>query len=663
MNAAAAPAERDATPTRLAVTICLAALVGALLLNLQQLAWWCAPLALATILWRMRAAWQTHQLPGRARRVLLVLVLTIAVVASFRGLGGLAAGATLLAAMTTAKLVETRSARDWYIVSGSTLFLLVAACLDTQTLWRLPLYALEVWLLASALHALGSAREATRLPELLRASGHGLLLALPLALLLFLFFPRLPGAFWALPRDDAAITGLGEEMSPGSISRLSESDEPALRVRFAGSLPPPAERYWRGPVLHQFDGYTWRRRLGQEGRQEDLQFSGRGYRYDVTLEPNSHNVLIALELPRAPDVPFTFFTGDFQLVSPRPIGQARTYSLESFPAYRTTSPLSAQSRRVDLQLPQERNPRTRELAQSLRASVADDREFVNRVVNYFRNGRFEYTLTPPRLSLDSVDDFLFNTRQGFCGHFASAFVTLMRAGGVPARVVTGYLGGEWNPIGGYLTLRQSHAHAWAEVWLPERGWLRVDPTAVVAPERLTRDIYELLGSTARAPGRMLRRAPWIGDAVLAIEALNAWWQDSVIGFNSRKQLQFLESLGFIYGNWRWLPILIGAGSALWVGWIAWQLRERVRSLRPDAAGRLWRQLEARLARAGLPRAAHEGPLAYAARVAAARPAQAEQMQVIARLYAALRFGPELDDRGPELRRLRTAVRSFAVARR
>lgn len=645
----------DPTPSRLTVGLCLAALSGALLLNLHHLTWWAVPLALLTVAWRARAAWHTHRLPGRWQRVVLVAVLTGAVLVSFRGLNGLGAGATLLSAMSAAKLIETRQARDWYMVIGTALFLLVAACLDRQQLWRLPLYAIECWMLAAALRALGSGRAPASLRQLGRDSGRMLLLALPFALLLFLFFPRLPGGFWALPAGEAAITGLGDEMSPGGISRLMESDEPALRVRFTGPLPPPAQRYWRGPVLHHFDGYTWSRAATPSVRDDAIAFSGTGYSYDVTLEPARHNVLIALELPQAPSVPFSMALQDFQLLSLRPLDRQRNYRLTSYPQYRTSSALSVYARRMDLNLPADRNPRTRQFAQQLRADGRSDSAFIAAVLDYFRGNGFEYTLTPQPLQQDSVDDFLFNTHQGFCGHYASAFVALMRAGGVPARVVTGYLGGEWNPIGGYLTIRQSHAHAWAEVWLADRGWTRVDPTAVVAPERLTRDVFSLLGSASRSTGRVLRELPWLSPLLQSVDALNAWWQDSVIGFNARKQLDLFEFIGFDDADWRSVALLLGGGCLAWLSWLLWTLREKSAPMRADALARLWRRLERRLARAGLPRAVHEGPLDFAARVGATRPALAAELQSVAREYATLRFGPGSNAYPQRLRALRAAI--------
>ncbi|HEV7432099.1 MAG TPA: DUF3488 domain-containing protein, partial [Steroidobacteraceae bacterium] len=242
----------DAIPGRSTTNLAVAALLITAAVNWHHLAWWCLPLLVLASAWHARAAMRGYALPGRAARLGLAVIITCGVLLSYRTLNGLTAGATLLAAMSAAKLFEARTLRDWRVLNGATLFLLLAACLDRQQLWRLPVYALCLWLSAGSLRGLAGG-EALPATTLLRESARQLLYAVPLAALLFLFFPRLPGAFWALPVDGSAVTGLGDEMTPGDIARLVESDEPALRVRFAGALPPARERYWRGPVLHDFD--------------------------------------------------------------------------------------------------------------------------------------------------------------------------------------------------------------------------------------------------------------------------------------------------------------------------------------------------------------------------------------------------------------------------
>ena len=643
----------DPAPGRAHATLVVAALLLTAAINWHHLAWWCLPLLVLASAWHARATWRGHPLPGRWARIGLALILTIGVLLSYRTLNGLTAGATLLAAMTAAKLFEARALRDWHVITAATLFLLLAACLDRQQLWRLPVYALCLWLSAAALRGL-SGGAALPVATLLRESARQLLYALPLAIVLFLCFPRLPGAFWALPEDGVAITGLGDAMSPGDIARLVESDEPALRARFAGPMPPVAERYWRGPVLHDFDGRTWRRRQSATAAAA-LDYRGPEYRYSETLEANSHGTVIALEMARPSPGAELRFTDDFQLSTRRSSRQTQSYVLSSYPQAVNREALASAARRIDLALPLARNPRSRELAARLRATAGSDAAYVAAVLNYFRNGGFEYTLRPQRLGRDAIDELLFGTRQGFCGHYASAFVVLMRAADVPARVVTGYLGGEWNPLGRYLTVRQSAAHAWAEAWLPGRGWVRADPTAVVAPERLNREYLQFSGDALHGAAGTLGGGAWLATALQAWDALGAWWQDDVIGFNLARQLTLAGKLGFGDRNWQTLAVALGAGMAAWLLWISWSLRRMALAARQDALARAWLRIEKRLARRAIARAPYEGVLAYCERLALEDPGMASVMP-LARRYAALRFGPPA--KAGELREFLQAARAY-----
>jgi transglutaminase-like putative cysteine protease len=444
-------------------------------------------------------------------------------------------------------------------------------------------------------------------------------------------------------------------MSPGAISQLSESDEPAFRVRFTGPGPSSGDLYWRGPVLHDFDGYTWRRDETPL-RRVPLDHLGPAYAYRITLEPHRQRWWFALDTPIGAPRPDVEFTADYQLVGLRDVTQPVTYDARSTLQTRSREPLDAPARRQALRLPRGRNPRAVALGAQLRGRAPDDAHFVGDVMELFRRDGFVYSLTPPRLDLNSVDDFLFNTRTGFCGHYASAFVTLMRAGGVPARVVTGYQGGEWNPIGGYLIVRQSDAHAWAEVWIEQRGgWSRVDPTGVVAPDRLTRGFLGGLGDVATRSGGATRELGWITRGVLAWDTLNTWWKDRVIEFDLRKQLALLARLGFDDPGIDALRAMLLAGLVSWLGWIGLQLGRSRPAPPADALATAYRRLCARLARAGLPsRPEHFGPLAYADLVTAARPELAARVRPLLHRYAALRFGPGSAD-GPAIDAFRRDV--------
>ncbi|HEV7631782.1 MAG TPA: zinc-dependent peptidase [Steroidobacteraceae bacterium] len=656
-------------PGRNALLLSGLAFAGAVLLHVDRAPLWCSAAAAFALLWRGATLLRGLALPGRLLRICIAALLAAATLLAFRTLNGLAAGTALLIGMGAAKLLETRGRRDALIVVGVAMILLLAACLDRQSLPRLPLYVLQAWLGCAAFAALGGAAEAAAPRLALRTAGRTLLLALPLAVFGFLFFPRLPGALWALPGTERTSTGLGDEMSPGSISELSVSDAPAFRVRFAGEPPPPDERYWRGPVLHDFDGYTWRRVQGQFAPQQPLLPLSEPVRYRVTLEPHGHGWWFALDTVVASPRRDVIMGFDSTLVSLRPVNAAVSYDALSYTRNRSEGPLSLTARRMDTRLHATRNPRSRALALQLRAAAPDERAFAAAVLDYFRKGGFRYTLTPPLLDYNSVDDLLFNTRLGFCGHFASAYASLMRAGGVPARVVTGYLGGERNPLGGYYVVRQSDAHAWVEVWLDGQGWTRVDPTAVVAPERLTRGLRDLLPDSGSASARFARSNPLLGELLQFWDATNTWWREQVIEFDIDSQLSLLQRLGLPDADLRVLAGVLAAGAAVWLGWLAWQLRRRRRAA-ADALGLVWTDLRRRLTRAGLPHLPHEGPLQLAARAGREFPALAGQLEALAGNYARLRYGPPVHAGGPgaghgrqggsaELARLKDGLRALA----
>ncbi|HVW70853.1 MAG TPA: DUF3488 and transglutaminase-like domain-containing protein [Steroidobacteraceae bacterium] len=648
------------------------ALSGAFALHLDRIPLWVSLVAFALLAWRLAASVRGLKLPGKIPKALIAAALIVAVFTRFHTLNGLSAGTVLLILMSALKLLETHTRRDQYIVVGGSLFLLLAACLDRQSLLRTPLYLAQTWLCCTALaivaytpadQARGATAFGNRAAMLLAC--RALLYALPLAVVLFVFFPRLPGAFWSLPRTEDAATGLSDTMSPGSISQLTSSYDIAFRVTFEGAPPPPRERYWRGPVLHDFDGYTWRRQPTTTYRPQPLQPLGKAYRYRVALEPSQQKWWFSLDtVDQAPDAQ-VFLSYDYELIAREPVTEVTTYQAVSHTATRATEPLSVLGRRIETTITPGRNPRTLQLAREMRAKVSSDGDYVDEVLAMLRTGGFVYSLAPPLLNYDSVDDFIFNTRSGFCGHYASAFVTLMRDAGVPARVVTGYLGGEWNPIGGYFIVRQSDAHSWAEVWLDGRGWTRVDPTAVVEPERLTRGILDLLPNAGSAESRLVRASPRLIHLVQQWDALNAWWNDHVLKFDYRSQLNLLSRLGIDSPDLAALGWGFTAALLVWLVWIGWRFGRGPRGPRPDRLARAYAKLCRKLARAGLQRQPHQGPMDYAASVAATRPDLAEAAGTLLEGYAQLRYGARSGAGRPEYESELTAfersVRRFSAS--
>jgi transglutaminase-like putative cysteine protease len=603
---------------------------------------WCASVAMVSAAWRLSIGLGWLQLPRRRRGMgflfgALTALLVVAVIASFRTINGLAAGTALLVVMGALKLVETRTRRDDGIVIGVSLFLLLAAALATQSLWRLPFYLLIVWLACAAIALIAYEGDALRTRAALRLSARALAMSAPLALACFLFFPRIAGQFWALERGDQSTTGLSDQMSPGSISRLANEYDPAFRVHFVGKLPPRETLYWRGPVLNSFDGYTWRRERTRFYLGSPLEMLGDPVRYRVTLEPTNQPWMFALDTVDESPRHDVYLSHDRQLSAMERITEAVSYDAVSHLDTRSTGELSKLGRRFETMLPEGRNPRAYALAHEIRARNSDDAAFARAVLEWFRTNGLEYSLEPGTTSLDSVDTTLFDSKLGFCGHFASAYAMMMRSVGVPARVVTGYLGGEWNPIGSYLIVRQSDAHAWTEIWLDRRGWTRVDPTAVVAPERLQQGILDLF--TDSLPATMtFRRNPWLSRLGQLWDGANQLWQERVVEFNFRAQLDLLRKLGIESPGWRDLGWIFALGLSLWIAWVSLSLRRSVARFKPDRLGRAWLRATRRLARVAPPRAAHEGPMDYARRVGALRPELAPRVAALAAHYARLRYG-------------------------
>jgi transglutaminase-like putative cysteine protease len=647
---------------------------AALLLHAVQVFAWITIVGLALVGWRLAAASGMARLPGGPVRIALGLSLVAGVFAQFHTLNGLAPGTAMLMLMVAIKLLETRTRRDQYIVIGGALFLLLAACLDRQALAWVPLYGSDALLCCSALAvvAYASGTDDGALPrpaalgtrEVIGLAGRTLLYALPLAILLFLFFPRLPGHLWAFSPGDDAVTGLGDTLTPGGITRLTTSYAIAFRARFDGRAPPPDERYWRGPVMHEFDGATWRAGRDAPGGTQRLDCLSAPYRYRVYLEPTFRAWWLALDTVMASPAPNVRYTDDYQLIASQPVSQSLSYRARSCAHTQSLVSLSPAAQRVDTQLPPGRNPRTLALALQLRSRAGSDVGFVRAVLTFLRTNGFSYSLTPPPLGAAPIDEFLFDTRTGFCGHYASAFVDLMRAGGVPARVVTGYLGGQWNPYDDSLVVRQSDAHAWAEVWLDGSGWTRVDPTAVVAPERIYHGILDLLPNAVSVSARIVHAWPWLSASLQRWDALNGWWNERVVGFNYRAQLDLLGDLGFRSPELRDAAYAFGATLLTWLAWISWQLgREASSRPRPDRLGRAYTRLCRKLARRGLARPPHQGPLAYAQAISQHRPDLAPQVGPLLESYAALRFGPTsapTPDRA--LRQFERAVSHLSIRR-
>lgn len=637
---------------------------------------WIGAAVVAIGVWRGLAAWRQWPLPPQWLKVAAAVLAFIAVQVTYGRVNGQHAGSALLVVMLALKLTEMRSRRDVLVVVALCYFTMLTHFLFSQEMWTvLYLAACSVTVTAVLIEANHpGAALAPRVTLRLGAAMVGL--ALPLMLALFILFPRVPGPLWGLPSDaGAARSGISDSMSPGDISSLIQSDAVAFRVVFRGPPPAMKERYWRGPVLSYFDGRRWSApfrgddyfrlydpttRLNAFARTR-AELAGSGVPYEVMLEPHRQNWLFALDLPDARQLPpETHLTGYYQLLSRPLVKEQLRYALVSHPQYRLEPEMTEQWQRSARRLSPERNPRAQALARQWRAEGLDDAQVVERALRMFRTQEFFYTLEPPRLGPDPVDEFLFETRRGFCEHYASAFTVLMRAAGVSARVVVGYQGGELNEVGGYYVVRQADAHAWSEVWRAGSGWVRVDPTAAVAPSRVESGLSAAL-EPAELPGFLRRRGLSTFDylrlrADVAWDYVNVAWDQWVLGFNPERQLELLSRFGL--GDWQRMILALTVtitGLMALIGLLA--LRQARTAVPRDEALRLWRSATRTLAALGLPQGATEGPRDYATRVARARPELAGAIGRLAQAYVAARY---LDQRAREAE-LAAALRALRAA--
>ncbi len=616
-----------------------ACLALALLAHLGSLPVWVAVIVAVSGGLRLALARRGRHAPPRGLRLGVTAVAIALLFVQFRTFNGLSAGTALLALVAGLKMLETETQRDIYVITLSIYFLSVSALLESTSFWLFTYLIAVCWLTTSALLRLTGTLPLPQWRRCLRYSGRLLGQALPLALALWLLFPRFAGPLWHIPNDGhVAASGLSDTMSPGDIDQLALSDEVAFRVHFAGAAPPPQERYWRGPVMHDFDGHTWARSYSLLPGAPAFEAQGPAFHYTVSLEPNQRRWVFALDWPSNWDLADAGLTRDYTLMRRDPVSRPIDLVATSHTQVRWTAPLSNAMRARDTRIASNRNPRTLQLAQSLRRENRDDAQYVRAVLSMFAQQPFFYTLTPPKLADDSVDAFLFDSRRGFCEHYASAFAVLMRAAGIPAHVVTGYQGGTYNRYADYWIVRQSDAHAWDEIWIEGRGWQRVDPTSAIAADRVELGAGDALNAEGALGAGWQRRFPWLTDARLRLDALKQIWRERILFFDQNSQRQLLESLHIPEPDGQKLVLLLAGALTLVLCWLTWTVRREVDYVPIDALNRAYSRLCLKLAAAGIPRRSHEGAEDYAARVALHRPDLSPQVTALCLRFSTLRYG-------------------------
>ena len=605
------------------------------------------PLAIIALL-ACLSFWQVYIIrlnlinPGKIIQAVIIVIASLIVVYSYGRLFGQQPGIALVAIMTILKLFETQKPRDCYIIIYSALFLIASNFFHSQSIWLILYVFLVVIYLLAILIALSDRLKSLSLSNRLSIASRFVIYSMPLMLILFILFPRIPGPLWGLPDDAfASKTGLSEEMSPGSINRLISSPAIAFRVKFENQAPPHRDLYWRGAVLSIYDGETWRRADSPNSAQANIEYfdnSENTFNYRVTLEPTHLKWLLSLEIPRLYNTANSghaySINREAMLLTRHKITKVINYQVSS-QTDASNIALFAQERHRNLLLPVAKNPQTLALAKTLlQSSGSNPRQYINKVLAHFRNNAFVYTLKPDLLGENAMDDFLIISQRGFCEHYASAFTYLMRAAGIPARVIVGYQGGKMNPLDDYMIVRQSDAHAWSEVWLEDR-WQRIDPTAAVSPDRVEQGILHAGLDNSRLPLSLISNNSAFKNLAYLYDSFQNNWNQWVIGFNEKKQKEILKALGFDDVTSSKLIMLLVSSLVIAGVIISWFLLNH-RSVEKDRVQHYYKLFCLKLKRHGLQRNLNEGPSDFEHRIYQRGSLTANNQREIAFIFNAYR---------------------------
>ena len=632
---------------------------------------WVLGVYVIAVVWRLQVHRGRWSFPGRWVKVAMTTSGFVGIYASYGTLVGLEPTVALLLTAFALKFIELSQRKDAYVLLFLGYFICITEFLFSQDL-LITLYSiLTVLLVTTALVALHQPGQNQFNRGTIRLAGVMLLQAMPLMVVLFFVFPRF-GPLWTVPlKTQTAKTGMSDFMKPGDVASLSQSADVAFRVKFEGEIPDKSSLYWRGLVFSRLEQNVWSS-LGYydvpiaEQRADDVVTKGKPLRYSVIMEPTQQNWLYALRYARATS-PGVMHSSDFRLVSPAPIETEHMYRVESWTQAVVEEQLSEWRRNTETKLPPQGNPRTRQLALDMRAAVDSDQQFVDAILDTFNRESYVYTLRPGRLSGNNpIDQFMFQSKRGFCEHYASAFVFMMRAAGVPARVIAGYQGGELNPVNKTVIVHQFDAHAWAEVWLENRGWVRVDPTAAVSPLRIEMGLEEAIASEgsflAAAPLSPLRYRgiPLLNQLRLRYDALTYRWQSWVVGFDSEQQFDLLHTLFGEISTRVFATLLLGSWALVLIP-VAISLFLRRDTHPTSALDKHYRLFCERMAGLGLEREPGEPPGQFAQRAIEALPAFSEPLQSITGLYNDLAYAGAPDKAA--LAKFTRAVKRFRPDRR
>lgn len=603
-----------------------------------QLPWPIGVLVFAVLAARFRLSLTKNHWKQRIIRTALAMA-TIALLLSLsRQLLVTQGGVSFLICMVALKTLESKTQRDQYILVFLN-YLIIATYFIFYQSALITLYALVLILVNTAALHMVTIRRIPRVRSALKISAGAWVLGLPVAIVLFYLFPRLDTPLWNIfNNQNQAVSGLSNQLSPGDISKLSRSDAVAFRVEFEGDIPNQEQLYWRGPVLENYTGRRWLPFAPPENDRATIPNKNpeNEVAYKMYIEPHQQRWVLALDSPTS--IPArTHLSSNYQIIYKEQITRTRMFELRSVPSDRINVSISNQKRFMLTNLPTSKHPKTKALIDQWKSESQNNQQLVSKVLSWFRQEAFYYTLEPPLVGDDFVDEFLFESRRGFCEHYAYSFAVMMRLAGIPARIVAGYQGGKLHPSGEYMIVRQSEAHAWTEIWLEGTGWLRVDPTSYVAPNRVEQGLDAALGDNEPVPGLAKIDIGWLQQWRLQLDYMDAMWNRWVVAYNQNTQKQLLKALG-LKGWVAAVIALIGAVFVLVLIGALLILRKRPKQ-HDDEIAKAYKKWLKQLQKLGIIKAAHQGPLDFADQVIEQLPHLAEQTNAVTKQYMLLRYSP------------------------
>jgi len=626
--------------------------------HFRHLPLWVSGFVIIALTWRI--AQNLNRVPALSKWLLapLVLIGGISVFAEYWTVVGRDAGLALLTVMASFKFLETRNHRDLLILIFLCYFLIATHFLFSQSILTAVLMSITLIVITTTLITINQRDDNVPIVNRFKIGGRMVVMSIPLMLILFILVPRIPGPLWGITSEQrAGVTGLSNSMSPGKISNLILSNDVAFRVEFKDEVPAQNKLYWRGPVMAMFNGRLWHQSKRESIDRLNILVFEQPVEYTVTLEANGERWLLALDIPTQL-VEDSVLTADYQLTSNKKINDLRRYTMKSRLNYQLGMQESADYLKLTSNFPVKNNPRTIALGRDLAQRYNNPLDIVKHGLAMFRDEGYVYTLNPPILRDNEVDRFLFDSKRGFCENYAGSFALLMRTAGIPARVVTGYQGGEYNRVGDYLIVRQSDAHAWTEVWLKNRGWVRVDPTAAVSPGRIEQGLDDALSS--QNPGfRIKNRSPIFGNLLYSWDNVQHGWNDWVLDYDHRKQSDFLRDLDVGIDDWGDMIFALVAMMLIVTGgyWFISWFRERPR--KPELYEIYFNQLLKKLQKLDLEKSPSEDTRAFLQRVQSRGFRQPDLVAKIINLYNLIKYGPGKAD-ALSLSELRMLVNSIRI---